>query len=179
MAKVKENIVGLGNFIGKNKIPLLYIGGAIAVVSIAYPLIKNITSGFKSPKVKGAKDVTKDVVVDDKKTSITDFQANQYAEQLLSAFNAQMGTDLSRIENVFEKLNSEDFKKVYKEFGTRTYSNLSSGSPSGFLFSLPEKLAGVKDMDLIGWIDEELDFTDASTKNIIRKVVEPAGFVIG
>jgi hypothetical protein len=47
------------------------------------------------------------------------------------------------------------------------------GSPVGL-----ETLGAYTDYDLITWINNELDFGDSALREKIRKVVEPAGFVI-
>ena len=47
------------------------------------------------------------------------------------------------------------------------------GTPVGL-----ETLGAYTDYDLITWINNELDFGDSALREKIRKVVEPAGFVI-
>jgi hypothetical protein len=58
--------------------------------------------------------------------SITEEQAKNYAESLYSAFNYYWGTDKQVISNVFSKINSEDFKLVYKHCH---YINIDTNFP--------------------------------------------------
>ena len=170
--KVGKNLSSVGTYIANNKKPLLYVGGAIALVVIAYSIVKRVkdtVSGKNSKKIVGGKFTTQDV--DENITTISDITAKNYAENLFVAFNYFWGTDKSTINTVFSKINSEDFKKVYNEFGKRSYG--SGGSPGGI-----ERLGLYDDVDLITWINNELDFGDSALREKIRKVVEPAGFVI-
>ena len=181
--KVGKALAGTGSFIGKNKMPLLYLGLGVVVIVIAIPIVKSVNRLFKPPNVKGAKDVTK-VVVEAKNLTITPQQAKQLAEQLLTAFNYKMfgtgrGTDKSLIENVFDQIKTDDdFKLLFKEFGTRTYSYSVGGTPSGVIGGVVDKLGGTADLDLIGWLNEELDWTDKATKEKVRKKL-PQGFILG
>lgn len=164
-----------GEFIGNNKKPLLYIGGAIAVVILGIALVKRLKGGIGGEKLSGGKFIEQDI--DLTKTTISNQTAKNYAESLFEAFNYTFGTDKSVIDSVFSKINSEDFKLIYNAFGKRSYSRLNGGSPSEKIL-LPDTWLGSVKLDLIQWINEELGFGDGSLKTKIRKVTEPAGFVI-
>ncbi len=173
MAKfeLSKSLAKTGDFIGNNKKPLLYIGGAIAVVVIGYTVVKRLKKGIVGESIEGSKFIEQDI--DESKTTITDAQAKNYAESLLQAFNYTFGTDKSVIDSVFSKLNPEDFKKVYNAFGKRSYSALTGGTPSPLTF-----FWNMENIDLIAWLNYELGLGDGALKAKIRKVVEPAGFVL-
>jgi hypothetical protein len=169
--ELSKSLGKTGDFIGNNKKPLLYIGGAIAVVVIGYAVVKRLKGGITGESIVGSKFIEQDV--DETKTTITDAQAKNYAENLFQAFNYTFGTDKGVIENVFSKLNPEDFKKVYNAYGKRSYSALTGGTPSPLTF-----FWNMENIDLISWLNYELGFGDGALKSKIRKVVEPAGFVL-
>lgn len=173
MAKFElgKSLAKTGDFIGNNKKPLLYVGGAIAVVVIGYAVVKRLKGGIVGESIKGGKFIVQEI--DDTKTTITDAQAKNYAENLFQAFNYTYGTDKGIIDNVFSKLNPEDFKKVYNAYGKRSYSGFTGGTPSVLTY-----LWNTENLDLIAWLNAELGFGDGSLKTKIRKVVEPAGFMI-
>lgn len=169
--KIGKGLSGVGTFIGNNKKPLLYIGGAIAVVVLGVAFVKKLKGSFSGEGLQGGKFIEQDV--DETKTTISDAQAKNYAENLFQAFNYTFGTDKGVIENVFSKLNPEDFKKVYNAYGKRSYSALTGGTPSPLTYWF-----NMENIDLISWLNYELGFGDSALKGKIRKVVEPAGFVI-
>jgi hypothetical protein len=173
--KLGKALSSTGTYVANNKKPLLYVGGAIAIVVIGYAVVKRIKGGIAGEKIKGGK--WNSQMVDKSKTSITEATASNYAEQLFKAFNYTYGTDKAIIDSIFSKINSEDFKLIYNAYGTRSYSSLFGigGTPSAV-----ERLAGTySNIDLIQWINNELEFGDGALKTKIKKVVEPAGFTIG
>ncbi len=169
--QLSKSLGKTGDFIANNKKPLLYVGGAIAVVVIGYAVVKRLKGGIAGESIVGSKFIEQDV--DETKTTITDAQAKNYAENLLQAFNYTFGTDKGVIESVFSKLHPEDFKKVYNAFGKRSYSALTGGTPSPLTY-----LWNSENLDLISWLNYELGVGDGALKTKIRKVVEPAGFVL-
>jgi hypothetical protein len=173
MAKFElgKSLAKTGDFIGNNKKPLLYIGGAIAVVVIGYAVVKRLKGNITGEGVKGGKFVEQDI--DETKTTISDTQAKNYAENLFQAFNYTYGTDKGVIDGVFSKLNPEDFKKVYNAYGRRSYSGITGGTPSVLTYWFNSE-----NLDLISWLNNELGLGDGSLKTKIRNVVEPAGFVL-
>jgi hypothetical protein len=169
--ELSKSLGKTGDFIGNNKKPLLYIGGAIAVVVIGYAVVKRLKRGITGESIVGSKFIEQDV--DETKTTISNAQAKNYAENLFQAFNYTFGTDKGVIDGVFSKLNPEDFKKVYNAYGKRSYSALTGGTPSPLTF-----FWNMENIDLISWLNYELGFGDGALKSKIRKVVEPAGFVL-
>lgn len=163
------------NFIANNKKPLLYIGGAIAIVVIGFAVVRRIKTGIKGDVVTGGKFVEQDI--DQTKTTISSQTARNYAESLFESFNYTFGTDKGVINSIFSNITPEDFKMVYNAFGKRSYSQLNGGTPSEKWF-LPDTWLGSSKVDLITWLNNELGLGDSALKNKIRKVVEPAGFVI-
>jgi hypothetical protein len=173
MAKFElgKSLTKTGDFIGNNKKPLLYVGGAIAVVVIGYAIVKRLKGGITGESIKGGKFIEQEV--DETKTTISDAQAKNYAENLFQAFNYTYGTDKGIIDSVFSRINPEDFKKVYNAYGKRSYSAITGGTPSPLTF-----FWNMENLDLIAWLNAELGFGDGTLKTKIRKVVEPAGFVL-
>jgi hypothetical protein len=173
--KFGKGLSGVGTYIGNNKKPLLYVGGAIAIIVIGFAIVKRIKGSVAGKNIIGGKFISQDI--DETKTTISKNTAKNYAENLFDAFNYSFGTDKSIIDGVFSKIKSEDFKLIYNEFGKRSYSGLNGGSPSGQWYA-PDTYLGSEELDLIGWLNNELGFGDGALKDKIRKIVEPAGFIL-
>ena len=173
--KFGKAIKETGNFIKENPKPILWIGGSIAVVVIAIAVVKSFTKKITGKGIKAG--VYSEQTIDNTKTTISVSTAKNYAENLFRAFNYTWGTDKGVIENVFNNINSEDFKMIYNAFGTRSYSQLNGGTPSGNWLA-PDTWIGNEDIDLISWLNAELGFGDSALKNKIRPIVNGAGFVL-
>jgi hypothetical protein len=170
--KIGKSLSGVGTYIGNNKKPLLYVGGAIAVVVIGVAIVKKIKGKVEGGNIKGGKFIKQNI--DLNKTTISVQTAENYAEILFEAFNYDWGTDKGQIESVFNKIKSEDFKLIYNAYGKRDYGTLSGLSPTW-----AERVGGLyRSLDLVQWINEELEYGDSALREKIRKVVEPAGFVL-
>ena len=176
--KLSNALKKTGVFVQNNKKPLLYVGGAIAVVVIGLAIVKRVKNLVSGQNVVGSN--YHQQVVDKTKTKISETTAQNYAEQLFKAFNYYWGTDLATIKSVFSKINSEDFKMIYNAFGQRTYSSVNGGTPSQSIIGLdnPTIFGKNPDLDLVGWLDNELGTLDFATKNKIRPIIEGAGFVM-
>ena len=167
-----------GAFIQNNKKPLLYVGGAIAIVVIGLAVVKRVKGLVSGQNVVGGS--YHEQAVDKTKTKISQATAQNYAEQLFKAFNYYWGTDLATIKTIFGKINSEDFKMIYNAFGERTYSSINGGTPSQSIIGLDNATIFGKnpDLDLLGWLQAELGIADFVTKNKVRPIVEGAGFIM-
>jgi hypothetical protein len=167
-----------GNFVNTHKKPLLYVGGAVAIVIVGIAVVNRLKKAVAGQNVIGGTYHNQDV--DLTKTSISQATAQNYAEQLFKAFNYYWGTDLSAIKTIFKKINAEDFKMIYNAFGERTYSSINGGTPSGSIIGLdnPTVFGKNPDIDLMGWLNNELGVLDFTTKSIVRPVVEKAGFIL-
>jgi hypothetical protein len=166
-----KNYIGqAGNFIQDNKKPLLYVGGAIAIVVIGYTIVKRTQSGITglfSNKSIGASDF-KPLDVDVTKVTISDALANTYSNQLYNAMKDN-GTDEDTIYSVLEKLQKkDDFLKVYNTFGKKSYYIDGEPTISAWLF-------GYKDQDLVEWFRSELGYSNLLTYNLAKKTVTNAG----
>ena len=166
-----KNYIGqAGNFIQDNKKPLLYVGGAIAIVVIGYTIVKRTQSGITglfSNKSIGASDF-KPLDVDVTKVTISDSLANTYSNQLYNAMKDN-GTDEDTIYSVLEKLQKkDDFLKVYNTFGKKSYYIDGEPTISAWLF-------GYKDQDLVEWFRSELGYSNLLTYNLAKKTVTNAG----
>jgi hypothetical protein len=158
-----------GDFISNNKKPLLYIGGAIVIVAVGYSLVKKVQGGIGSvfkDKTVGAKDFIS-VSVDTKKSTISDAEANNYANQLFNAMDG-FGTNSNAIYTVLNKLqNKDDFRKVYNAFGKKSYYIDGSPTASAYIF-------GYSNLDLIEWLDKEVGYSNLLTYNLIKKTIKNA-----
>ena len=160
-----------GKYIGKNKVALLYVGGAIAVLFIVPPLIKKLRSVLSLEGEK-AKDYgfIKGIQPNKSKSTISEDQAKIMANQLVNYMSTSGGTDESGIQSVFEKVqNEDDMKTLYKAFGTRKYSYVNQGEASGLLFGVLENVGGYDDLDLLGWLQSELGVFDWKTKRVVNE----------
>lgn len=175
---LKQHVAKLGEGIRDNKKPLLYIGAAVAVVFVGYSIVKGMTKGIGSifnpgGKLKGAGNFS-DQPIDEQRLSISPAMAKNYAEQFYEAMRYGgpiYGTDKAVIEQIFKKLNSEDFKLVYNAFGRRSYTH------TGVTPSKLELFLGLySDIDLVQWLVNELDGFDSALKNKIRPTITAAGF---
>lgn len=174
-----------GDFLVQNKKSIFIVATAVVVVGVVYAVTKGATGAisgfFKSGKQTGASDF-KSLAIDPSKTSINEEQANNYANQLYNAMNGGWspihpivgvftGTNKTAIENVFKKLNSEDYKMVYNAFGRKSYNRI---------LGTTNELTGVtrqfENLDLTEWLISELDFLDFSLKNKLRPIITGAGF---
>lgn len=173
MSKFGENISKLGDYIGNNKKPLLYVGGAIAITAIGVAIVKRVKRNLTGADVIEGNYVVQDV--DFNKTSITPQTAKNYAESLYRAFTYYWGTDKGVVNSVFDKINSEDYKLIHNQYGVRSRGMIDGKEPTGF-----EKWLGFyKNLNLTDWINAELDLVgDKALKEKIRKIAEPAGFII-
>lgn len=170
--KIGKGLSSVGTFIGNNKKPLLYVGGAIAVVVVGVAVVKRIKGKIEGVDISKGKFINQDV--DFTKTTISPQTAKNYAEILFEAFNYDWGTDKSQVDNVFSKIRPEDFKLIYNAYGKRDYGTFTGLSPTW-----GERAIGAyRSLDLIQWINEELEIGDSALREKIRKVVELAGFVI-
>lgn len=166
-----KNYIGqAGNFIQENKKPLMYVGGAIAIVVIGYAVVNRVKGGIGNiftNKSIGASDF-KPLEVDVTKVSISDAVANTYSNQLYNAMKDN-GTDENTIYSVLEKLQKkDDFLKVYNTFGKKSYYIDGEPTVSAWLF-------GYKDLDLVEWLRNELGYSNLPTYNLAKKTVTNAG----
>lgn len=166
-----DTISKAGEYIAKNKKPLIYIGGAIAIVVIGYAIVSRLKGGiggFLKDNSKGLTDFAP-IEVDNAKSTISETLASTYANQLWNAMK-NAGTDTDMISSVLNKLqNKEDFKKVYNSFGRRSYYVTGEPTISAYLF-------GYDDLDLVEWFNKEVGYSNILTYNLIKKTVNNAGF---
>jgi len=174
----KNTLSKTGTFIANNKKPLLYVGGAIAIVVIGLAVVKRVKGLVSGQNVVGGN--YHEQSIDKAKTKISQATAQNYAEGLFKAFNYYWGTDLATIKSIFSKINSEDFKMIYNAFGQRTYSHINGGTPSQSAIGLdnPTIFGKNPDLDLVGWLQEELGVLDYVTKSKVKPIVEGAGFIM-
>jgi len=158
-----------GDFIANNKKPLIYIGGAIAIVVLGYSVIRKLQGGigsFLKDKSVGAKEFVP-VQVDIAKSTISDAIANNYANQLFNAMDG-FGTNSDAIYDILNKLQQkEDFRKVYNSFGRKSYYIDGSPTVSAYIF-------GYNNLDLIEWLDKEVGWSNPLTYNLIKKTIKNA-----
>ena len=138
-----------GSYIGKNKVALLYVGGAVMILFVVPPLIKKIRSvlSLEGEKAKDY-DFVKGIQVNTSKATINQEQAGIMSNQLVNYMSTSGGTDEDGIQSVFSQIqNGDDMKILYKAFGIRKYSNVNQGEASGLLLGLVENAFGYDDFD--------------------------------
>jgi hypothetical protein len=87
---------------------------------------------------------------------------------------ANSGTDEDLIYSIMKKIEKkDDFRKVYNAYGKKSYvGKFVGGSPT----KLDKWLGNYDDFDLIQWFNEEVGYSNPLTYNLIKKVVNNAGF---
>jgi len=171
----KDTVSKIGSFIEQNKKPLMYIGGAIAVVVIGYAIVSRVNKGvssFLTDKSKGASDFVK-IPIDESKATISNEVANTYANQLYGAMS-NVGVDSNLIYSILNKLQvKEDFLKVYNAFGKKSYVGvILGGSPS----AADRAIGNYDDLDLVEWLHTEVWFiAHPSTYSLAKKTIANAG----
>lgn len=166
-----------GDFLVANKKPLLYIGGAIAVVVVGYAVVSRLKKGvgnFFSDQSTGAS-IFVPITIDSSKATISDELANTYANQLFNAM-ANAGTNNTLIGSVFDKITKkEDFLKVYNSFGRKSYTGaFVGGTPN----KLDKWLGNHDELDLIEWLDNEIGNSNPFLWTKIKKTVNNAGLAL-
>jgi len=173
-----KNYIGqAGNFIQENKKPLLYIGGAVAIVVIGYAVVNRLKGGIQGifkDKSLGATDF-KPLELDNTKVTISDTLANTYANQLWGAMNTA-GTDEDLIYAILMKLQKkDDFLKVYNAFGKKSYNGILLGGEPNVV---DKWLGNYDDLDLVQWLNTEVGYSNLTTYNLIKKTVTNAGLAL-
>lgn len=175
-AKVKDSVTkGInkaGDYAKSNPKTVIYVAGGIAAIYLGYKGFKLLKNIF-DPKIDNNVDVN--LSINQSLLTINQNQANIYASQLLDAFNVDElfdSTDENIVEDIFNKINSEDFKLIYNAFGEKPYSTLTGASPQS---------AGsnwfASDMDLVAWLRAEIGaFLNPTLHNKIKSIVTGAGF---
>jgi hypothetical protein len=176
--KIDEKfITKTGDFIANNKKPLLYIGGAIAVVIIGYAVVgrfKKGVGGLFTDRSTGASKFVP-IRIDVTKATISDEEAITYANQLYNAMSS-IGTDNSLVGSIFDKLSKkEDFLKVYNSFGRKSYVGMVvGGSPN----ILDKWIGNYEELDLVEWLNNEIGNSNPLLWSKIKKTVNNAGLAL-
>lgn len=149
-----------------------YLVGGLLVLLLGYKIYKTFNPNIND---------TVDNVGNGSTTNATISKetATNYAQQLLDAMNLNRnaillsGTDEKVISNVFDKIkNSDDFRLIFKAFGTKHYNGLNSPVEG------VEILQSYQLRNLVYWLRSELNsFWDYSVHKKVKNVVEKAGFV--
>ena len=108
--------------------------------------------------------------------TITQTEANNYAQQLLDACNSMFpmyGTDDATILEVFQKFqNKEDFIKVFNAFGTKDYNGYNSPPTGAWAY-----LDSFDKRNLVYWLKSELSDSEGTpVYALVKSVVNNAGF---
>lgn len=168
-----------------NPITAIKIVGVGLAFYLGYKLFKgvsNATSNILNPDVPNN---SIDIVFDDNDittNTITPFQANQYALQLIDAINhttwfGTSATDEDTIEAIFDKINSDDFKLIYNAFGKRPYDEFEGRViGDGIVGALTNTFFG-EEKDLVYILKVELSsLWDKTIYNKVKSIVTSAGF---
>lgn len=166
-------ITKTGDFIANNKKPLMYIGGAIAIVIVGYAVVSKLKKGvgglFSDKSVGATKFIP--LSIDSSKVTISDAQANAYANQLFNAMK-DGGTNDSIVSSIFEKINKkDDFLKVYNAFGKKSHAYWGEPTIINYIF-------GYDDYDLVEWLQAEIGYSSPILWTKIKKTVNNAGLAL-
>jgi len=154
--------------------PMTYkIGGSLIVGYFLYKGITKVGSTITGEPIDNQVNGTGGSSVG---ATISTTEANNYAQQLLDAFNSMYpmyGTDDETVAAVFNKFkNEKDFIKVFNAFGTKDYNGYNS-PPTGVW----QYLDSYDKRDLVYWLKSELeDSKDEPVYALVKTVVNAAGF---
>lgn len=178
-SKAKEKIVKASDFLSKNGKSMLIGAAVLGGLIIIYKIYKNFSGKNKTEEEREREQQIKGVVnqpVNLKNTTITEQEAKNLAQQLLSAMDYAAplyGTDEKTILAVFKKIKtSDDFILIFNAFGMKEYNGngLPPTSSFGRMFDVFEP------RDLVYWLKEELSPTDGEVYRVVKNVVEQSGF---
>ena len=69
----------------------------------------------------------------------------------------------------YTSLTKEDVRRIYKEFGMRTYDHMSGGEPPSITESIDGALGLTEKTDMIGWFKNDLnDDQYSKVKDILK-----------
>lgn len=139
---------------------------------LAYKIASKILAG---PKPDPTPNIDVIVTPNTNWTTINENQAKKYAQTLLEAMDRQpYGTYDDRILNVFNKINSEDFKLIYNAFGMQNYNGWGT-PPTTWLW---QQLDNYQPRNLVYWLQSELsDSKNKPVYTLVKNIVEDAGFI--
>jgi hypothetical protein len=167
-----KKVLDKTNNIVSSPLFLKVLGGGILFFA-GYKLITTITKKVAGEEIDNNVGGTGGTT---ENSTITDTEANNYAQQLLDAFNYKVimyGTDDATILSVFNKLlTPDDFIKVYHAFGEKDYNGYNSPPTGAWSW-----LDSYEKRNLVYWLQEELsDSTGDEVYTKVKAVVESAGF---
>jgi len=177
--KVTEAAKKAKNKAFENPKTSLHIGLGVLAVFLLYKAINKASSSVDrliegDPNIDDEVEIRLgDLKVNTSQLSIGVSQAKIYAQQLLDAMNAKepfWGTDEDAIKAVFQQINSEDFKLIFHEFGTKDYNGFNS-PPTGFFSNLDS----YEPRNLVYWLNNELSSSD-EVYSLVQNTVWAAGF---
>ncbi len=137
------------------KKPLIWLAVILAVAGTVY---------FWKKKSDSQKAIG-DLKVDKQALTITQNQAIVIAENLLGAMN-KYGTDEQVIKDNLQNLRKDDLLLVMKAFGVKPYNGTALATRNY------EKMIFATDLNLIGWLQQELDGKDLED---VRAIFENQG----
>ncbi|PSG90877.1 hypothetical protein [Aurantibacter aestuarii] len=148
------------------------VAGALLLVYLGYKVVNKVADKVAGEEID---DEVNGTGGSTNGATISQQQANNYAQQLLDAFNSKeplYGTDEEAVLNVFKKLvNTADFIRVYNAFGTKDY-NGNNSPPTGAWswFDSYEK------RNLVYWLKSELSPSDGEVYQVVKAIVNQSGF---
>lgn len=191
LEKGKKIAKNTGKSISDNPKQAIYIVGGVLAIYLIYRAFKGIKSGadavsdfFTGDSIQNNIDVGNSVIPNPTQTTITNNQAILHASALLEAMNYSgwtlwgyhHGTDEAVIEQIFDNINSEDFKAIYRAFGKKHYNGFGS-SQDNIGGSIESAIGLSEERDLVYWLRAELNsFFDKGVFQKVKAIVEGAGF---
>lgn len=181
MSKIKNGLVVFGQFVVTNRKPIMYIGGAVVLLSVLPKLIRFIKPTNKPffPNPNDGNDGNQNTG-NTSSATLTQAQANSLAEKLWNAMKNEWD-DEQAIYDAFQQMqNNSDVVLVHNAFGLRPYvGNLGlwGGAPTA-----PDRwLGNYDDLSLTEWLRNDTSRNDKSNSYDLGEVwskMEAAGFYI-
>lgn len=178
-SKLKENVAKTSQYLSHNAKPLL-IGGAVMVgLLILYKVYRAFSSKTQTEEERIREQQVQGVIgqqINEKNLTISQSMARNFAQQLLDAMDYMeplYGTDEQTILKVFKQIKTkDDFLLVFNAFGMKDY-NGNGLPPTG----VARYLDVYEPRNLVYWLKAELSPRDKEVYDLVKKVVENAGFV--
>jgi hypothetical protein len=181
MSRIKNGLAGFGQFVVTNRKPIMYIGGAVVLLSVLPKLIRFIkpTNTPFIPNPNDGNDGNQNSG-NTSSATLTQAQANSLAEKLWNAMKNEWDNEQAIYDAFQQMQNSADVVMVHNAFGLRPYIGvfgLYGGEPT----ALDRWTGNYDDLSLTEWLRNDTSRNDKSSSYDLGEVwskMEAAGYYI-